>query len=206
MNYFEEEFSYETEDYLREIPKEIPPAIASILIDDSLENEQDYLATVANLISKGYIEIKVDKEENEYGIKKAKVHVKNDNVTDLMEHEKFAFKMITRRMHFEPQEFKNKVIEDAKKLGLIVEFKMKKDGELRAYYARTKKGKLFGEKFLRLKKYLNDYTLIKEQNLDGLKLYGEYIVYAIALGEADKLDKFLDEDYNFRNVMLKIKD
>ena len=49
--------SKKTEYLERDIPKEIPPAIASILLDFYVDDEQDYLSTVSNLISRGYIEI-----------------------------------------------------------------------------------------------------------------------------------------------------
>ena len=73
-------------------------------------------------------------------------------------------------------------------------------------YEKTDLGKEYAEKFLGLKNYLHEYTLVDDKNLDSVKLYGEYIAYAIALGEADELDKLVTEDYNLRNVLLKIRD
>lgn len=262
--------------YVREIPKEIPPAIASLLIDGFLENNQDYLATIANLIAKGYIDVKV-KEKNEYGLVRPKIEVKKEDISDLIEHEKFAFRCFCERRHFEPEEFKRKIIIDAQNLGLIQELKDKmklekmywknvaiiilcivlmiagfygemwywisiagnpkwiwyivavlefglvllinkskakiditekqrREPDFKFTYEKTELGKEYATKFFGLKNFLHEYTLIEDKNLDSVALYDEYIAYAISLGEADKLETLVTEDYNLRNVLLKIQE
>lgn len=262
--------------YVREIPKEIPPAIASLLIDNYLENNQDYLATIANLIAKGYIEVKV-KEKNEYGLIRPKIEVKKDFIYDLMEHEKFAFRCFCERHPFDEEEFKKKILRDAQTLKLIQPIKDKKKSEkmywknvaiiilciilmitglyggfwcwvsiegnpswiwyivalleivlvfvinqskakinvaerqrrnpdVKFSYEKTELGKEYTTKFWGLKNYLHEYTLIEDKNLDSVALYDEYIAYAISLEEADKLEKLVTDDYNLRNILLKIQD
>ena len=93
----------------RDIPKEIPPAIASVLVDFYVDDEQDYLSTVSSLISRGYIEI-VDNKE---------IIIKNNNIEGLLEHEVLAFKIVSKKASYDPREFRNKTLQDAKKLGLI---------------------------------------------------------------------------------------
>ena len=103
------EFIKNSDTLERNIPKEIPPAIASVLLDFFLDNEQDYLSTVSSLISKGYIEL-IDNKE---------IKIKNDNMQNLLSHEKLAFEIVSRKRFYDEEEFRNKTIADAKKIGVI---------------------------------------------------------------------------------------
>lgn len=84
-------FKKNTDHIEREIPKEIPPAIASILLDLYVDDEQDYLSTVSSLISKGYVEIVNNKE----------VIIRNNNTNGLLEHEILAFEILTKRKFYD---------------------------------------------------------------------------------------------------------
>ena len=53
----------------------------------------------------------------------------------------------------------------------------------------TLKGKLYAEKWSKFKKFLEDYSLIKEHPPESIAIWNEYLVYATALGVADKVYK-----------------
>ena len=53
----------------------------------------------------------------------------------------------------------------------------------------TEKGKLFAEKWSKFKKFLQDYSLIKEHPPESIAIWNEYLVYATALGVADEVYK-----------------
>ena len=53
----------------------------------------------------------------------------------------------------------------------------------------TVKGKLYAEKWSKFKKFLQDYSLIKEHPPESIAIWNEYLVYATALGVADKVYK-----------------
>ena len=50
-------YRIDTQMYIREIPAEIPPAIASLLYDTYIETDKDYTATLVGLFVKNHIEI-----------------------------------------------------------------------------------------------------------------------------------------------------
>ena len=54
---------------------------------------------------------------------------------------------------------------------------------------RTSKGYDFAIQMMGLKSYIRDYSLLKEKDLDYIVLTDRYIPYAIALGEADKIEE-----------------
>ena len=96
-----------SEEYVRELPKYFPPAIASFLLDLSLETT-DYTATVAYLMSKGYIELEEDK-----------AILKNNSIINLSEHERYVLKAVMQEVKFNYEEFNKLVIKDAEKMGYI---------------------------------------------------------------------------------------
>lgn len=53
----------------------------------------------------------------------------------------------------------------------------------------TLKGKLYAERWSKFKKFLEDYSLIKEHPPESIAIWNEYLVYATALGVADKVYK-----------------
>lgn len=252
-------------DYLeRDIPKEIPPAIASILVDFYVEDEQDYLSTVSSLISRGYLEI-VNNQE---------IIIKNNNTEGLLEHEILAFEIVSRKKLYSPSEFRDKTIQDAKRLELIegtnrLILKWKaigkcildililliisiigaampemledyefvsplawtvfwivcaiyaykifndayiaysynsptKDQSLKYVYKKTKKGEKYADVFAGLKLFFKEYTLMNEKELESIKIYDDYIPYAIALGEADAIAKFIEKNEDCRRIIYRV--
>ena len=57
----------------------------------------------------------------------------------------------------------------------------------------TKEGRLFYLRWLGLKKYLEDYSLLNEKPPESIILWEEYLVYATALGIADTVRKNLNK-------------
>lgn len=96
-----------SEEYVRDLPKYFPPAIASFLLDLSLETT-DYTATVAYLMSKGYIELEDDK-----------AILRNNSFINLSEHERYVLQAVMQEIKFNYEEFNKLVIKDAEKMGYI---------------------------------------------------------------------------------------
>lgn len=248
----------------RDIPKEISPAIASVLIDFYVDDEQDYLSTVSSLISRGYIEI-IDNRE---------IIIKNNNIDGLLEHEILAFEIVSKKKFYNQEEFRDKTLQDAKKLGLIERtnrfilkwksigkcildttillivsgigaampemlegyefisplawtafwticavyaYKIFKDAymaysynspnkeqNLMYIYQKTKKGEKYADKFAGLKLFFREYTLLNEKELESIKIFDDYIPYAIALGEADAIAKFIEKDNDCRRLIYRV--
>jgi uncharacterized membrane protein len=57
----------------------------------------------------------------------------------------------------------------------------------------TREGRLFYLKWLGLKNYLEDYSLLNEKPPESIILWEEYLVYATALGIADTVRKNLNK-------------
>ena len=105
-----------TDIYTRELPKYFPPAIASLLLDLSIETTTDYTATIAYLISKKYIKLS---ENNK------KIEVISKNPTFQSQHEDYVFQCITNQKKFDPNEFRKLIIYDAKEMGFVSDGKRK---------------------------------------------------------------------------------
>lgn len=236
-----------SKDYVRNIPEGIPATVASLLIDYYIDNERDYIATLASIISKGYAEI--DKNGNVAVIRK--------NTDKLFLHEKFVYEALSKGEEYNDEEFKKKVREDALNLGVIEERPADHDKETtiaevlagilfisfvmqeitnsmfwsyillgvivflalffvfchilsdqkiysateKSYFKRTKKGTEIAKEVAGLKKFLHDYTYLKEKDIEDTILYDEYIAYAIALGEAKTVEKILIENDKYQNLI-----
>ncbi len=94
--------------YFREIPKEYSPAIASILLDLSVEYEKDILATVLDLIHKGYL-----KKDNKRIILTSK-----HDIGELLPHERLIVDNISKKK-FDIIKWKKQVIKDSMDKGFI---------------------------------------------------------------------------------------
>lgn len=227
----------QTSNYVRDLPKGIPAAVASLLIDFYVDNERDYTATFASLISKGYISINENRD--------AKI-LKNDT-KKLFMHERYVYETLCNKKKFDVDEFKNCVKLDAQALGLLTS--KKKDykflipivlflGVLIIFrdtiiilplgmmlsifmfvyaiisdksipateknsFVRTRYGEQVAKEAAGIKKFLHDYTILKEKGLADAILYDEYIVYAVALGEAERIEEFIINNEQYRNLLYK---
>lgn len=57
----------------------------------------------------------------------------------------------------------------------------------------TKKGREYYQKWNNFKKYLKDFSLMKEYPPESIAIWDEYLVYATALGVADEVEKAMGE-------------
>lgn len=65
-------------------------------------------------------------------------------------------------------------------------------------YHRTDLGKKEAKKWSGVKKYIKEYTLLSNKNLDDTILFDDYIPYAIALGEAKEIEKYIEKNNKYR--------
>lgn len=104
------------EQYTRELPEYFPPAIASLLLDLSVETTTDYTATIAYLISKKRIKLS-DKSDD--------IEVISDNQAFASRHESYVFQCVTKQTKFDATEFRRLVVYDAKNMKLVESGKRK---------------------------------------------------------------------------------
>lgn len=76
--------------------------------------------------------------------------------------------------------------------------------EVDTKYKRTQKGNEEAKKIIALKQYIRDYTLIKEREIDYVDILEEYIPYALALGEAQKIEEFIANNNRYRNLIYEL--
>lgn len=68
-------------------------------------------------------------------------------------------------------------------------------------YKLKKNGKELLKRSKRLKNYLKQYTLISEKNIDFVQLLNEYMPYALSLGVADEVEKYIKENEKYRKLI-----
>ncbi|MBQ6860951.1 MAG: DUF2207 domain-containing protein [Clostridia bacterium] len=67
----------------------------------------------------------------------------------------------------------------------------------------TKKGKQIYKKAYGLKAYIEEYSLIKERELDSTIVWDDYLTYAIAFGISNKVTDLVGEDIMKANMILQ---
>lgn len=65
---------------------------------------------------------------------------------------------------------------------------------------RTKTGDEEAERFAGLKLFLQEYTYMTDQTMEGMEIYDSYIPYAIALGEGEVIE---EDEYLYRNLIYR---
>ena len=70
-------------------------------------------------------------------------------------------------------------------------------------YIFTLKGREEYKKAYKLKKYLIDYSLINQRDIDGVIVYDEYLVYATAFGITSNITKKINENLVELNLIVK---
>lgn len=100
-------------EYIRDLNKEYPPAIMSLLYDLKNETYRDYTATILYLYTKKYINISKFNEDVAInaGI--------NKNFDNLMKHERYARNCLINYLKFDESKFKDYIISDAVQKGLV---------------------------------------------------------------------------------------
>ena len=71
-------------------------------------------------------------------------------------------------------------------------------------YVLTKKGKEEYKKAYMLKKYLIDYSLIEQRDIDGLIIFDDYLIYATAFGIPSKITSKISEKLLNLNIKLQV--
>ena len=64
----------------------------------------------------------------------------------------------------------------------------------------TLEGKEYHDKWKNFEKYLKDYSLIKEHPPASIEIWGKYLVYAAAMGCADKVTENMKKYFKVINV------
>lgn len=106
-------------EYIRELTNTNPPAITSLIYDLKTEVYKDYTATILELYIKKYINISGFNEE-------ILIHKgPNEDLSKLLEHEKYVYNCIIHKERFDENIFKKCVVEDAQEKDLIIESKVK---------------------------------------------------------------------------------
>lgn len=103
--------------YYRELPNNFGVAIASLIVDSSIENKKDIIAVILDLCAKGYLELEKDFNNN-YNIK-----ILNNDINQLLPNEQYVIRSITdgKLKQFNYTQWYNCCKNDAIRLGLITE-------------------------------------------------------------------------------------
>ena len=72
-------------------------------------------------------------------------------------------------------------------------------------YVRTEDGKNIALLLKGLKRYINEYTLIKDKEIDYIHILENYIPYALVLDEADAVEDFIKNNEEYRNLIYNRK-
>ena len=65
----------------------------------------------------------------------------------------------------------------------------------------TDKGKEVRDQVMGLKSFIREYTLLKERSIEYKELFGNYIAYALSLGEAGVVNEFVKENEQYRDLI-----
>lgn len=205
-----------SDELYRDIDEKYTPAIASYLIDYSVEDNKDILATILDLNVRNYLEI-----ENNNGFI---ITIRNKELNNMFLHEKYIINQIKNNELIKIETFKRKIEEDCinekliKKNGLNILDAIVLIGTFTipvfmglfdfwhlipfllwisciiynikiSVNKRTILGKEIAAKFKGLKNYLKEYTLVKTRDIEYINILDRYLAYALALGEADTIEK-----------------
>lgn len=72
-------------------------------------------------------------------------------------------------------------------------------------YKRTKDGKNIALLLKGLKRYINEYTLIRDKEIDHIRILEDYIPYAISLDEAYAIEEFVKYNEEYRDLIYNRK-
>lgn len=68
-------------------------------------------------------------------------------------------------------------------------------------FYRTSIGNVEARRWSGVKNFLNSFTLMDQKNLNDIKLYDDYIPYAIALNEAKNIEKYIENNDSYRELI-----
>ena len=70
-------------------------------------------------------------------------------------------------------------------------------------YKITSKGKQELKKIKAFKKFIKDYTLIKEKDIEHIQILEEYIPYSLSLGASPQVEEYIKQNEIYRNLIYK---
>ena len=70
--------------------------------------------------------------------------------------------------------------------------------------ALTRKGRIEQNKLAELKKYIDDYSLIKNRDLESVIIWDKYLAYATAFGIPNKVTSSIYEGWYNLNLNLQV--
>lgn len=174
-------------EYVRDIEIKYSPAIISLILDLHISYYKDYTATILYLCYRKYLEIFTENNE-------IKFKILEEDERDLNPHEQYVYRCI-KGSAFDEDKFMKLIIEDAVNLQLISTTNEKIE--------RTSKGEKEATLWKGFKNYIHDYTLISDKDIKHMEILHEYIPYAIALDEANSIEKFIAQNENYRNLIYR---
>lgn len=226
--------------YIRDIPENYSPSIASLIYDLKIDVYKDYTATILYLCTKKYIDI--EKSGDTYKITPGE----RTDYSKLGKCEQYVLNKIINDDNFDENKFKQIIIDEAQQKELITDklhsrkmkwifiiaiclilciicykinmylfvfyisivpvsigayHELQKEYGKNTEYIRTKKGNEVARLLGGLKNYIEDYTLIKDKEIDYIQILEEYIPYAISLGEANTIEKFIKYNEKYRDLI-----
>lgn len=233
---------------MRDVTRDYSPAIASILVDGNIEENEDFTAVILYLCSKGYLTMEKAEQENTFFF-----HIAKEDFSKLLSHEKYILDCAAGKRHLDKLTLKELVIEDGKKLGvlkdgfrkpniakfaipytiglvLIIALNNIIDGNIMETifniymiifgiliiylivwvilhandkYSLTKKGLQDAKEWKDLKKYIHDYTLISEKDMEYVKILDEYMAYGVALKETNQILRTIKLDPVYKSFLCR---
>lgn len=99
---------------IRDVTRDYSLALASILVDENIEIEEDFTAVILYLCIKGYLTMEKAEQENTFFF-----HIKDDDISKLSSYEKYILDCAVGKRHLDKLTLKELIVEDGKKLGLL---------------------------------------------------------------------------------------
>lgn len=179
--------------YQRDLADDYNSAIASYILDGTVETKQDYKAVLVELEERG----KIYKENGKYRVKDNLDNIKEK----LLPNQEIVLNQI-KEGRINLNKFRNIVIEDAKKMGYV---KLNKNFMIvlillsfvsptaifnvlyviftggRYMNILTEKGKKEKDKIIKLKSYLSNFSNMHDMESSDYNIWGDYLAYAISL-------------------------
>ena len=85
----------------------------------------------------------------------------------------------------------------------IYNFFKKQIKNIMSKYKLQAKGKKEKKKIEAFRNYINEYTLIKEKEIDYIQILERYIPYSLSLGMSPQIEKYIKENEIYRNLIYR---
>ena len=85
-----------------------------------------------------------------------------------------------------------------------VYFSMRDENE-NVQFKRTSTGKELALLFKGLKRYIHEYTLIKDKGIEYMSILEDYIPYALCLDESKAMEDFIKQNDEYRDIIYNRK-